>query len=182
MARTKRLLLSMARIVPIALIAVAITSALMLIFQSVFCPFHVVVSDSMAPQIKTGDAIVVKDIETDEVKVGQVVIFRDSDNENDFIIHRVVGIEDLGYAKMYTTKGDNNPEPDPNKIPTGEIVGGVSMRLPQFGFFLNFLETPKGYVACAAIPAAIALFLVFLQSIWEVFGRVRDPMEDGVTS
>jgi signal peptidase I len=155
------------RFLSIALVAMALSLSLLVIAQQVFNPFHVVISDSMSPQIETGDAVILSDLDPGEVKVGQVIIFRDPVQREQFIIHRVVNIEEDGTVRYFTTKGDNNPGPDETRVSPGEIVGGVAMNLPSFGFFLEFLSTARGYLSCIAIPGAVSLALVFLLSLSE---------------
>lgn len=54
----------------------------LLIYQSVWAPFQVVRSGSMAPHIETDDAVVIRKVEPEEVEVGQVIIFRDPVEKN----------------------------------------------------------------------------------------------------
>lgn len=164
---------SLLRFIAVGLIAFAMACTLLLIFQRVFSPFHLVKSDSMSPQIKTGDAVVVKDIDPTAVTIGQIIIFEDPEQKGQYIIHRVVTIEDAGYVRYFTTKGDANPINDPDRIATGEVVGGVAAKLSGFGVFLDFLGTPKGYVSCIAVPAGVCMVLVFVLSIVEKTASYR---------
>jgi len=157
-----RFLGSLTRFIAILLVACAMSLALLLIAQRIFAPFHVVVSNSMSPKIKTGDAVVVKDIDPANVQLGQIVILHDPADKSNYVIHRVVGIEDVAGVKFYSTKGDNNPAPDNWKISMGEVLGGVAVTLPGFGQFLDFLSTAKGYTSCIVIPAIASLLIVML--------------------
>jgi signal peptidase I len=158
---------SVARLVAILLVACAMSLALLIITQRVFNPFHVVISNSMSPQIKTGDAVIMKDIDTSNVPVGTVIIFNDPDNRQDMVVHRVVSVEDRGGVKFYHTKGDNNAQPDNWQISMGEVLGGVAVTLPKLGAFLDFMTTARGYVSCIVIPAAAALLIVMLLGFGE---------------
>lgn len=181
-----RMIASFIRFLAVLLITIAMSLTLLLIAQQVFTPFQVVVSDSMAPQIMTGDAVILKDLEPSEIEVGQVIIFRNPDEKSEFIIHRVIAIEDAGTVLFFSTKGDNNPEPDPGKIPTGQVVGGVAVKLPRLGSFLEFLSSTRGYLSCIAIPAAMSLILVFVVAIFEklfhIQHRRRDDFLPGATA
>jgi len=157
-----RVFASLLRLTAILLVAVAMSLVLLIIAQRVFNPFNIVVSNSMSPQIKTGDAVVIKDIETQNVKLGDVIIFHDPEDRSNLIIHRVVNVEDQGGVKFYSTKGDSNPEPDNWRISMGEVLGGVSITLPGFGAFLDFVTAPRGYTSCIVIPAAASLLIVML--------------------
>jgi signal peptidase I len=165
--RLLRLCATLARFTAILLVALAMSLALLIIAQRVFNPFHVVVSDSMAPQIKTGDAIIIKDIKSAQVEPGQVIIFHDPEDKSNLVIHRVVNVEDQGGIRFFSTKGDNNKDQDNWKISSGEVIGGVAVTLPGFGSFLDFVTTPKGYTSCIVIPAAASLLIVVLLGFGE---------------
>ena len=163
-----RAVASLMRFISVALIAIAMSLSLLIITQQIFNPFQVVVSDSMAPQIKTGDAVVISDLKPGDVEVGEIIVFHDPEEKGQFIIHRVVSIEDAGSVLLFTTKGDNNPVPDTERIPTGQVIGGVAAKLPNFGSFLNFLATPRGYISCIGLPAAMSLILVIVVFLFEM--------------
>lgn len=171
---------SLMRLTAILLVAVAMSLALLIIAQRVFNPFHIVVSNSMSPQIKTGDAVVIKDIESQTVKLGDVIIFHDPEDRSNMIIHRVVNVEDQGGVKFYSTKGDNNAEPDNWKISMGEVIGGVSVTLPGLGAFLDFVSTPRGYTSCIVIPAIASLLIVILLGFAEKISALTNRSKSTV--
>lgn len=160
-------LASLTRLFSIILVTAALSLAVLLIVQSVYMPFHVVLSNSMSPQISKGDAVLIKEVEPQTIKAGQVIVFRDPGKKDDFIVHRVVGVETSGAATLFTTKGDNNPVQDDWKISTGEVIGSVAVNVPHFGSLLDFLSTARGFVACVAIPAGVAIALVILLGVGE---------------
>ncbi|MBU4179749.1 MAG: signal peptidase I [Actinobacteria bacterium] len=162
-----RAVASLLRFIAVALITIAMSLSLLLVTQQIFNPFQVVVSDSMSPQIKTGDAVVISDLKPGDIEVGEVIVFQDPEEKGQFVIHRVVSIEDAGTVLFFTTKGDNNPVPDAERVPTGEVMGGVAARVPNFGSFLDFLATPKGYISCIGLPAAMSLILVIVVFLFE---------------
>lgn len=158
---------ALVRFTAIILVVVAMSLAMLIVAQRIFNPFHVVVSNSMSPQIKKGDAVVIKDIEPSNVKIGEVIIFRDPEHKEDLVIQRVVRVEDQGGVKFFSTKGDNNPQADNWKISAGEVTGGVAVRLPSFGSFLDLITTPRGYVSIIVIPAVGSILLVMLLAMIE---------------
>ena len=155
------------RLTAILLVVMALALAFLIITQRVFIPFHVVVSDSMAPQIKTGDAVVMKDLEASDVKPGDVIVFRDPEDKADLVIHRVVAVEEQGGVRFFQTKGDNNKENDNWRVSAGELLGGVAMNVPGFGSFLDFMTTSRGYTSLIVIPAAASLLLAMLLGFGE---------------
>ena len=173
MKRLPRFLAGLTRFVACCLIAGAVACALLIIGQRVFNPFHVVVSDSMSPQIRTGDAVIMKNIDPANVKTGEIIIFRNPSEPEDLIIHRVVAVSDSGQVHFYSTKGDNNPVGDDRQVTMGQVVGGVVVTVHKFGWFLDFLQSPKGYVVCIALPFALSILLVFMLSTVERFQKRR---------
>lgn len=153
----------------IALLVFALSCLFVVIFQAIFSPFHIVVSNSMYPQIQKGDAIIMKDVDPNKIKVGDVVIFLDPQEKEQLIVHRVIDIEEGGSVRYFTTKGDNNPQADSQRIPSGGIAGGIALRIPNFGKFLNFLDTKKGYILLVGLPSIASLLLALFLSIVERF-------------
>ncbi len=168
-------LASLTRLFSIILISMSLSLALLIIAQREFTPFHAVKGSSMSPQIKSGDAVIIKRVESRDVKAGQVIIFRDPEDHERLVIHRVVAVHDNGDARLFSTKGDNNPVRDPWRISTGAVVGGVALNLPGLGSFLDFITNPRGYLSCVAIPAAVSLSLVFLLGIGEIAEKPGPP-------
>lgn len=162
---------SATRLLSFILITVSLALAMLVVTQRMFTPFHVVISGSMEPQIRTGDAVVMSGLRPSEVKLGQVIIFVDPENGSDYVIHRVVGIDRTGRLPAFKTKGDNNPVRDDWTVSSSQVVGGVFLKVSRFGGFLSFVMTPRGYASCVAIPGMIALSLVFLVSIGELADR-----------
>jgi signal peptidase I len=149
------------------LLVLALLLVILVIAQKVINPFKVVASNSMSPQIKEGDAIILKEVKPGNLKPGDVVVFRDPGIRDQLVIHRVVEVNKGKYSTVLTTKGDNNPVGDVSKVTTGQVVGGVALNIPRFGSFLDFMSEPRGYIACIAIPGAVALALVFLLGVGE---------------
>jgi len=162
-----RIFSGLVRFTAVILVIVALSLAMLIIAQRIFNPFHIVVNNSMSPQISKGNAVIIKDIEPNTVKVGEVIIFRDPEHKEDLVIHKVVQVGEQGGVKFFSTQGINNPAPDNWKISAGEVIGGVAVKLPGFGAFLDFIATPRGYVSIIVIPAVGSLLLVMLLAMIE---------------
>ena len=158
-----------ARFAACLLVFVGLSLNFLLIYQRVFNPFQVVRSNSMAPGIDTDDAVILKDVDIARIEVGEVIIFRDPEAKDQFVIHRVMAVEDTGYTRMFTTKGDNNPVADPEKVAAGAVVGGVLARFPRFGLLLDYIGKPLGFLTCIALPMAFAFTIVV--ALWFGDGR-----------
>lgn len=140
--------------------------------------FYVVFSDSMVPNINTGDIVVVaKEDGTSRsfanLKIGDVIVFvppshTDSEAAKS-IVHRVVEIEtDAGGSKLIRTKGDANADSIQAldyPITKQNFVGKVSHVIPYFGPLLMYFDLivrvfvhPLLYIIIGAIVAVIFVF------------------------
>ena len=162
-----RVVKGLTRALAYALLVISLSLAMLVIVQWIFTPFQTVLSDSMAPKYRTGDAVMLKDIDTYGVEVGDVIVFRDPTEKSKFVIHRVTGIDASGPSPMFLTKGDCNPAADDWKIAIGEVVGGVMVNLRGFGRFIEYASSSHGYVSLVIVPGLVALALVFMLALGE---------------
>jgi len=136
-------------------------------FQMVFgtqTPFMVVVSNSMYPTLKINDIIIVKNVPIDDIKIGDIIVFKSPLNPQTPIVHRVINIiEDIGGSKIFITKGDNNPTPDPWTVSEDLILGKVVYVIPQIGVVPKILNAyPTLKFALAALIIAIIIVSEYL--------------------
>lgn len=76
---------------------------------------HVVVSDSMAPRINTGDVVLSQD--RNDYQAGQVIVFDDADRGA--VTHRLQSVD----GDVLTTKGDANPTADSSPVARDDVLG-----------------------------------------------------------
>ena len=80
--------------------------------------------ESMLPVIRDGTAC--RCTKTDDYLVGDIVNFPvNYDGELIFVTHRIIGYE---LDNTYITKGDNNPVPDPWKVPQESILCEIEQK------------------------------------------------------
>jgi len=113
-------------------------------------PFSVVMSQSMSPALKAGDAILIRPVDRG-ISPGEIVTF---DMGGRLITHRVAGIRD----GLLVTKGDNNHEVDPWTISPDAVIGAPVVRVPYLGFVLQRLRGPLGWFVFILLPAAWVIF------------------------
>lgn len=95
-----------------------------------------IVSNSMVPVYRRGDAVVFEHLKSEEekeqLKVGDIIIFK---KNNAYILHR---IEEITYTeagnKKYITKGDNNKEKDEGFITEEDIIGIYKFTVKLIGY------------------------------------------------
>ena len=97
-------------------------------------------TNSMEPTIHTGDYIMFTRVGFDDVKTGDIIIYR-SEKSNIFIVHRVIGSGVDTNGKYLTTKGDNNPTADTEKIYSSMVCGRFVTTLSFMGIFKGGINT-----------------------------------------
>ena len=98
----------------------------------------VIVSGSMEPTIKKGDAIFVKEVSEDEIETNDIISFTQGETN---VTHRIVEIAQENDRKKYTTKGDNNNTEDKEKISYQQIEGKYQFKINQFGIVIGILKS-----------------------------------------
>ena len=116
----------------------------------------IVLTDSMYPEIKSGDLIFSKKTDAASVEIGDVISFFDpSGNGSSVVTHRVIDIavEEDGY--YFQTQGDNNNIPDRNWVAETELVGvWTEVRLAGVGNVAMFMQSTAGLLICICVPLA----------------------------
>ncbi len=98
----------------------------------------VIVSGSMEPTIKKGDAIFIKEVPEEEIKTNDIISFTQGETN---VTHRIVEITQENGIKKYTTKGDNNNTEDKEKISYQNIEGKYQFKINQFGIVIGILKS-----------------------------------------
>jgi signal peptidase len=88
-------------------------------------------SGSMTPALEVGDVVIVAQVPANSIKTGDIIEYRM--NETTKIVHRVIGIDDIGGLQVFTTRGDANTAPDSVKVIPANIVGKVVFHIPKIG-------------------------------------------------
>ena len=112
----------------------------------------IVLTDSMYPEIESGDLIVCRKIDPAEVAVGDVISFVDpAGNGTTIVTHRVVEVVTEG-GLMFRTRGDNNNTDDKLLVGAQDIVGTYKSRIPGAGSVALFMQTTTGLIVCVVLP------------------------------
>lgn len=117
---------------------------------------YTITTNSMEPNIHSGDIVIVKKYAEDDFKVGDIITF---EQEGENITHRILNIEEDDLGKKYITKGDNNNIEDLTKITYGEIQGKKVIRIPYIGKIVQILNNEIVFL----IIILILLILYFLK-------------------
>jgi signal peptidase len=150
-----------------------------IIFALGFPPkFYVVVSESMIPTLRTGDAILISSDDAtcstfNCLKVGDIIVFEPNSRPKDLqpgeiIVHRVQAIGlDADNQRVLRTKGDANPnsiETVDYPITENQYVGKVIYVIPYLGVILMYFDLlarvfiqPVLYIIIGAVVATVLL-------------------------
>lgn len=124
----------------------------------------IVLTDSMYPDIQSGDLIFCRTEDPENVRIGDYIAFTDpAGNGTSIVTHSVVAItEDGGLA--WITRGIANNADDATPVPADNLVGVYKARIPKLGNVVLFMQTTAGLIICVVCP-------ILLLICWDIFRR-----------
>ena len=118
----------------------------------------IVLTDSMDPEIESGDLIICHTVDAKDVKVNDIISFFDpAGNGTSIVTHRVVEIVEKDGELFFRTRGDNNNTEDKELVPAENLVGIYKMRIAGLGHVAMFMQSTAGLIVCVVLP--IVLFV-----------------------
>lgn len=117
----------------------------------------IVLTDSMYPDIKSGDIIFCTDIEAEDVKEGDVISFFDpAGNGTTVVTHKVIERIEEGGKLSFRTQGINNNTADRLPVLAEDVVGRYTgVRIPGAGNVALFMQSTAGLIVCVVLPVVI---------------------------
>lgn len=113
----------------------------------------IVLTDSMYPEIESGDLIICHTIDAEDVKEGDVIAFFDpAGNGTSIVTHRVVEIVEENGTYSFRTRGDNNNTEDKDLVPGKNLVGIYKSRIGGAGNVALFMQSTTGLIVCVVLP------------------------------
>jgi signal peptidase len=144
----------------VALVLVFLTGlvAFALIPQAFGLDAHVVVSGSMAPQVRAGDVVLTQPVDGAPLRPGQVLLFADPQRPDGLLLHRLVAVDEDG---LLVTRGDANQSDDSVHVAASDVRGLARVRVPLVGLPALWRVTGEfGHIALSAtLLAAAAVFV-----------------------
>lgn len=117
-----------------------------------YCPL-IVLTDSMYPQIHSGDLIVCKTVDPETVEVDDVIAFFDpAGNGTTIVTHKVIEVLDGEDGLQFRTQGTANNAADEMPVPAGDVVGVYQLRIAGAGHVALFIQKPEGLILCVVLP------------------------------
>ena len=155
-------------------------------------------SDSMKSSkpesFKEGDLIFIEKItetQAKQLKVGDIITYRapidiDKDGQDgDINTHRIYSIRtDAGGIVWFTTKGDNNANPDNYELRYTDVIGVYNgTKLVGVGAVLDFFRSSTGFLLVIVLPMA----LFFLYEVYNLIKiimahKVKKARAEGISA
>lgn len=119
----------------------------------------IVLTDSMYPDIKSGDLIICKAVDAKDVAIGDVISFYDPAGKGTSVVtHMVIDIINEDGKISFKTKGINNNTEDRLSVPEANLIAEYTgIRIPGAGNFAIFMQSTTGLIVCVILP--IILFV-----------------------
>jgi len=127
----------------------------------------IVLTDSMYPDIQSGDLIICRTEKPENIMVGDVIAFYDpAGNGSSVVTHSVAEITELGGQTAWITRGIANNANDSMAVPADNLVGVFRRRIPGLGHVVMFMQTTTGVILCVVCP-------ILLLVVWDIVRRRR---------
>lgn len=112
---------------------------------------YIIVSQSMSPNIKSGDLIFLRKINISDLEVGDIISYK---FQNVTVTHRIVAVN----KENFVTKGDaNNIEDLP--INNEQVIGKYIFKIPKLGFLYKYLRNPLISLGLNILLIILAIFI-----------------------
>ena len=114
----------------------------------------IVLTDSMYPQIQSGDLIICQGAEPEDIKEQDVIAFFDpAGNGSTILTHRVIEVTTKDDRIAWRTKGDNNNTEDRLLVTEDKLVAVYNgTRIPGLGNIALFMQSTPGLILCVVCP------------------------------
>lgn len=124
----------------------------------------IVLTDSMYPQIHSGDLIICKTEEPENIQVGDVISFFDpAGNGTSVVTHKVIEVKNEDGQISWVTQGIANNAADFLPVPEDNLVGVYRSRIPGLGNVVLFMQTTTGLIVCVVVPVLLLVGLDILR-------------------
>ena len=114
-------------------------------------------SQSMAPVLNIGDAVIIRPTIFETLRTGDIVTYRLQPGAAE-ITHRIAIIN--AQTKRFVAQGDANTDPD-GELSAAMVSGKVIAVAPHLGQVITLMRTPAGLIGLVYLPATALI-------VWEV--------------
>ena len=114
----------------------------------------IVLTDSMYPDIKSGDLIICKTVDAEDVEIGDVISFYDPASHGTAVVtHKVIDVINEDGKISFKTQGINNNTADRLPVPEANLIAEYTgVRIPGAGHLAIFFQSTTGLIVCVVLP------------------------------
>lgn len=119
----------------------------------------IVLTDSMYPEIESGDLIVCRTVKPEDIGEGDVISFYDpAGNGTSVVTHKVIEVINEDGKLFFRTRGINNNTEDRIPVPAEKVIAEYTgFRIAGAGNAAIFMQSTTGLILCVIVP--IVLFV-----------------------
>lgn len=132
---------------------------------------YIITSDSMKPEINSGDVVVIKQCNEEELSTDDIITFEKNGKIN---THRIINIINENGKVEYITKGDNNSIEDQERIEFSNVRGKMTIKIPYLGNVIMFLQNQMIILIMVLILLLLLLYKVIIDERKENRRRKRE--------
>jgi signal peptidase len=124
-----------------------------------------VLTGSMTPDIPVGSVVVIRPVDPGTLRVGDVATYQVNPDQDAYITHRVLKIDDSTAPATFVFKGDANRGADTDPVPGDAIRGKVWFHVPYLGAVRDALHGRGGLSLLAVLLLGGYAFAQFLGGV-----------------
>lgn len=125
----------------------------------------IVLTDSMYPEIQSGDLIFCRTEKPENIREGDVIAFFDPAGSGTSIVTpSVAKVREKDGQIEWITRGIANNTDDARPVPAEKLAGVYCWRIPGLGNAVLFMQTTAGLILCVLCP-------VLLLVGWDILRR-----------
>ncbi len=126
---------------------------------------YAVLSSSMEPQLPPGTLLIVRPVPADRLAIGDVITYQLRSGRPEVVSHRITTIDYAADGGLtFRTRGDHNPQGDPDPVRAAQVRGQVWYAVPYVGYLTLWISgrtrvLVSGVVAALLVGYALVLFV-----------------------
>ena len=126
-----------------------------------------VLTGSMSPEIPVGSLVIVRPVDPRTLEVGDIATYQVEPDREVFVTHRIMKVHDQPDGLSFTFRGDANPGPDLDRIPSEAVRGEVWFHVPYLGSIRDGLHGQGGITL-------VVMILLGGYAVSQLAGGLRD--------
>lgn len=146
----------------IAAVAVMLTLCLVIPRLGGATPYTIL-TGSMRPDFPPGTLVIVKPVAAEDIGVGSVVTYQLKSGESTVVTHRVVAVSLASDGtRIFTTQGDANNAPDPEKVIPAQVKGELWYGVPHLGRVSNLIDNAQRHAISVLVIGGLLAYAAYM--------------------